>query len=574
MGAVSRILPLVILTAALVLTGRLLPGPERESAAPAGTEAATQREEEAGKRAANGKEKDGTKEPPADGEKKNGAGEASADGKEKDGGREPSADGEKKNGAGEASADGKEKDGMREAPAGGREKNGTGIQEQPGTEDGREAGPAPGTETQTEAAGNDPPVLFLATDLHYQSPQLTDFRSALDLLIRGNDGTLTLCLEALTEAFLEEIIAERPDALILSGDLSQNGEKENHLALAKKLQRVQERGIPVLVIPGNHDIGHPGPSTYYDDRIERTAGTDAKEFLEIYHAFGYDGASSRDPESLSYLYRLRETYWIMMLDSCIYEPVHSTGGRIREGTLSWMREQLALAQEAGATVVPVSHHNLLDESTLYPEECTLENAGEVTALLEEFGVPVYFSGHLHLQRTKKHVSGPAAGEDSYGIWEIVGSPVSISPCQYGIATWGKDGSFSYRTKAVDVESWAARYGEEDERLLHFREWSEEFLLENMAYRVFYGIEGIPEERRREMALFYARLYRDYCAGSRVSVAEIRKDPLYQYWIRYSGTGVWGDNLKAILADLGRDHTVLTLPAGEGIMRPQTAGRRE
>ena len=85
MGAVSRILPLVILTAALVLTGRLLPGPERKSAAPAGTEAAAQREEEAGKRAANGKEKDGEKEPPADGEKKNGAGEASADGREKDG---------------------------------------------------------------------------------------------------------------------------------------------------------------------------------------------------------------------------------------------------------------------------------------------------------------------------------------------------------------------------------------------------------------------------------------------------------------------------------------------------------
>ena len=38
-----------------------------------------------------------------------------------------------------------------------------------------------------------------------------------------------------------------PSALVLSGDLSQNGEKANHEALAEKLERVQAAGIPVLV---------------------------------------------------------------------------------------------------------------------------------------------------------------------------------------------------------------------------------------------------------------------------------------------------------------------------------------
>ena len=49
-----------------------------------------------------------------------------------------------------------------------------------------------------------------------------------------------------------------------------------------------------------------------------------------------------------------------------------------------MERQLEEAKEAGAMVIPVAHHNLLKESTLYPEECTLENNREVIDLLEEY----------------------------------------------------------------------------------------------------------------------------------------------------------------------------------------------
>ena len=35
-----------------------------------------------------------------------------------------------------------------------------------------------------------PPTIWLATDLHYQSPQMTDFQSAFDTYTMGNDGTI------------------------------------------------------------------------------------------------------------------------------------------------------------------------------------------------------------------------------------------------------------------------------------------------------------------------------------------------------------------------------------------------
>ena len=97
----------------------------------------------------------------------------------------------------------------------------------------------------------------------------------------GNDGTIVPYLDEITEAFLEEVRTAHPSALVLSGDLSQNGEKANHEALAEKLERVQAAGIPVLVIPGNHDINHPWAATYFDDQVSPAEGTSSEEFTRF-----------------------------------------------------------------------------------------------------------------------------------------------------------------------------------------------------------------------------------------------------------------------------------------------------
>ena len=91
-----------------------------------------------------------------------------------------------------------------------------------------------------------PPTIWLATDLHYQSPQMTDFQSAFDTYTMGNDGTIVPYLDEITEAFLEEVRTAHPSALVLSGDLSQNGEKANHEALA------------VSPLPGHNLLLPPG----------------------------------------------------------------------------------------------------------------------------------------------------------------------------------------------------------------------------------------------------------------------------------------------------------------------------
>lgn len=405
-----------------------------------------------------------------------------------------------------------------------------------------------------------PPVMAVASDLHYMSPTMTDFGMALERYTEWDDGKVVPYLDQITDAFLEEIVALKPSVLVLSGDISSNGEKVNHGELARKLRRVQKAGVPVAVIPGNHDINHPWAATYYGNDTVPSETVDADGFLEIYHEFGYDQAVSKDEASLSYLYQVDERYWLMMLDTCIYYPENQVGGRIKSGTLAWMEQWLLKAQEQQVTVIPVGHHNLLNESALYQEECTLQNNRQVIALLEEYGVPVYISGHLHLQRVKKNINSPTADE-AYGIREIVSGSLSTPPCQYGILNWSEDGSLSYGTKAVDVAGWAAGRGSQDENLLNFAEYSRQFLVDVIGTQVYRAIESVPEARKTEMAQLYGNLNSTYTAGRKINPRRIKETETYFFWERYMGNTKWFDRLTAILRDAGHDHNELKLKAG-------------
>lgn len=157
-------------------------------------------------------------------------------------------------------------------------------------------------------------VLFTATDLHYIAPTLTDNGALFTDLIEQGDGKAMAYSDALIEAFVAQVIAEKPDALILSGDLTFNGARESHKALSLRLARVRDAGIPVFVLPGNHDLNSSSAARFEGDGYTRVDGVTAGEFAALYHAFGFDGALSRDADSLSYVAALSDDLRLLMLD--------------------------------------------------------------------------------------------------------------------------------------------------------------------------------------------------------------------------------------------------------------------
>ncbi len=77
--------------------------------------------------------------------------------------------------------------------------------------------------------------LLIATDLHYLAEELSGRGVYFDRLVENADGKMTAYSEELLEAFAQQVIGQQPDALILSGDLSFNGEAQSHRRLVERM---------------------------------------------------------------------------------------------------------------------------------------------------------------------------------------------------------------------------------------------------------------------------------------------------------------------------------------------------
>ena len=395
--------------------------------------------------------------------------------------------------------------------------------------------------------------IMLATDIHYFSDSLTDGGPRFQEMVEYGDGKIVTYIDQITDAFLDEVVKQHPDALVLSGDLTLNGEKASHKDLAEKLHRMENHGIPVLVIPGNHDINNHQAARYKGEERLPAEYTTPAEFRQIYRAFGYDEAASEDPNSLSYLYELDENTWLLMIDSCQYSPVNKVGGAISEATYEWVEQQLEAAWDAGVEIIPVAHHNLLDESEIYVDECTIEHSEQFIDLLETWDVPLFLSGHLHVQHCKR-------SEDNRGIWEMVTASLATPSCKYAILTYRDDRSFLYRTQSLDVEAWAKKNQRTEEDLLNFKQFQTPFLRRVFYNQAIASLNEVPEltdSEREQMAQLYSLLKFHYYQGTAYQVQElVRNDPAYELWQEDGMATQQGEYFRYILEDGKRDYNRL------------------
>lgn len=404
--------------------------------------------------------------------------------------------------------------------------------------------------------------LILGTDVHYLAKELTDMEEGFTYSVEHGTGLVTNYIWEITDAFIAEVLNERPDALILSGDLSLNGELPSHKELAEKLKTVEENGIPVLVIPGNHDINNVSAARYSGSDRLPAEKTSPEDFLNIYWDFGYGEALSRDARSLSYTYQLDEHTVALMVDTCQYDGTAQVGGMIDTETYDWIELQLADAAERGMNVLPVAHHNLLEESRVYSSDCTIEHSEEFIEILENWDLTTLFlSGHLHVQ----HFANSSEYGD--GIWEIVTSSLATPPCQYGVVFYGDDGSFQYHTQILDMDLWASVNGITDENLLKFSEYRTPFL-EKVFYNNAYDMlirkpgDDVTQEQKQAMAQMYAAANCYYYWGRAVEIAdEFRESEIFRLWQEYGYPSLQTEYLEYILEEGVVDYNLLSHEEG-------------
>lgn len=306
------------------------------------------------------------------------------------------------------------------------------------------------------------------TDVHYFAPSLTDNGAAFKQYVAAGDGKQLAYSDEITDAFLEDVEAKKTDVLIISGDLTNNGEKTSHEELAKKLAQVEKAGTQVFVVPGNHDINNPWARKFEKDKQLPTDTITPTDFSKIYGDFGYKDAISSDDFSLSYLAAPSSKVWLLMLDTAIYKTnmqqgTPTTEGGLTTGTLDWVKECSALAEKNGAKLIPVMHHNLTNHSDVIQRGFTINYNQQVIDTLTAGNMEFSLSGHIHTQNIRT-----AKSTDGKEITDIVTNALSVYPHKYGNITYSaKNKNFTYQSQNLDIESWAKEHGKTDKNLLNF-----------------------------------------------------------------------------------------------------------
>lgn len=259
---------------------------------------------------------------------------------------------------------------------------------------------------------------FQLSDVHVTAPELIKSRGKAWEKFNTNGPNLYDESLQLFKSSLDSVRAAHPDFLIISGDMTKDGEKVGHKLVAGLLAEIQNEGIKVFVIPGNHDIDNPFARYYDGDSVWYADPTTSKDFAEIYADFGYNDAVSRDGSSLSYIvYPYKDLALLCMDSNDFSEAVWSksgkpdtneascVGGKYTEETLQWMERVVKEAKASGRTVVAMQHHGLFPhfdgEENLFKNNIVNSHDTVITnsIVCERFsnaGIELVFTGHKHM----------------------------------------------------------------------------------------------------------------------------------------------------------------------------------
>lgn len=371
------------------------------------------------------------------------------------------------------------------------------------------------------------------SDPHYYSLSITDQGNLYQSAMAKAAGRDALHIGEILDAFYDQMQCLQPDILIVSGDLSMNGEKASHQDFANYLSRFEENGISVLVIPGNHDINSTSAKAIYDTGAIETENVTPEEFEDIYKQFGYADAIYKDAGSLSYVADAGKNCWIIMLDASIYrDRIIKQSGYLSSDTRQWVYDIIDEANEKGVRVITVTHQNLLVHNENFISDFTVVDGASFVENLMKKGVAINLSGHMHcmniIDRKEK-------------FYEVAMESISVWPNLYGQLDISEDNIYEFSTHATEHEGNSYAY------MLD----STDRTLGNRVPQF-----DIPQEQLDQMRQFVVKMNVDYFAGKTMTEEEYLQEEGYKLWQEYAPDSVNGEYINSIVHQKRNDHTYI------------------
>lgn len=235
------------------------------------------------------------------------------------------------------------------------------------------------------------------TDLHYYANEIIgssgktyDLKCKLDQKCMAESGAI------IDSAFKSVSEDKETEIVLISGDLTFDGEQQSHDALVQKLRKLQDNDKRVFITFATHDFYmHARKYTDEEGETELPKYTRA-ELRELYNDFGYSEAIAEHKNSYSYCVQLTDDVRMLALNDdgdfdefCGYY----------NDLLFWIKDQVEDAKKAGCEIFAMTHHPIIEPSPIYPlfsHKAMLGGYEFTTPYLADLGLKYVFVGHTHI----------------------------------------------------------------------------------------------------------------------------------------------------------------------------------
>lgn len=269
--------------------------------------------------------------------------------------------------------------------------------------------------------------IAMVADLHHFSPTLTDFGKAYHLR-ESSDQKCLAESGAIIEAAFEKMANSDCDAVLIAGDISNDGERASHEEMKQMLQKLGEKK-PVYVVYATHDWCCDGNAKrfegdkYYND-VETMTPPQLREFYQDY------GVSNSYDEYVNHLGA--SSYAVKLSDKiCFIGANDDQNGKGCSGYsdehFDWLLKQVKEAKARGETVIVMEHHLVI------PNLSMLINGGQIIGDHDEraeamaaAGVDFVIVGHSHSQRTTTYKAQNGNIMTQINLGALCGHPAPIT----------------------------------------------------------------------------------------------------------------------------------------------------
>ena len=193
--------------------------------------------------------------------------------------------------------------------------------------------------------------------------------SDLHLVPPGKLTSKVLDTNSILEETINEILRKKDyfgkiECLVVTGDVSDDGSIESYLSAHEKLIKLS---VPVLVIPGNHDLRNPMREVF-NEHVEFST-----------HSSQFD-----------WVFKYEETV-IVGLDSLVEGE---NFGFLEKTSLEFLSNQLSIHN--GSDIVLLIHHPPIKTGIYFMDEIGLTNSSDLSECLKATSRPMrILCGHVH-----------------------------------------------------------------------------------------------------------------------------------------------------------------------------------